>query len=81
LNTELGLLIDSPVLAQQLSTFFETGIPKSAYEVRLMNSGNELEWTEQSATGEKRYTADPDSGFFKRARIGFLSILPIEWLL
>jgi putative cardiolipin synthase len=81
LNTEMGLLIDSPVLAQELVGVFGTDIPNAAYEVRLTADGD-LEWIEQTESGgEKRYTADPGTGWFKRATVGFLSILPIEWLL
>jgi len=81
LNTELGLLIDSPALAQRLVAVFDTDIPKAAYEVRLAADGRDLQWIERTDVGEKRYTSDPGSGLFKRIWVGFLSILPIEWML
>ncbi len=82
LNTEMGIVIADPVLAKQLSDFFDTSVPALAYEVRLAPDGESLLWVERSASGdEKRYDADPETDAFKRARVQFMSILPIEWLL
>jgi putative cardiolipin synthase len=82
LNTEMGLVIDHTVLAEQLSDFFDTSVPRLAYEVRLAPDGESLLWVERTASGEeRRYDSDPETDAFKRARVQFLSILPIEWLL
>jgi putative cardiolipin synthase len=43
--------------------------------VRL--AGDALEW----ADGEARHTSEPGAGLLARLWIGFLSLLPIEWLL
>ena len=81
LNTEMGLVIESPVLAQRLAAFFDTDAPLAAYEVRLMPDGRHLEWIEQTPTGPKRYDTDPGTSWFLRMKVDMLSILPIEWLL
>jgi len=81
LNTEMGLVIDSPALAQQLATLFDAAVPMAAYEVRLAPDGRTLEWIEQTSSGEKRYEADPGTSWFLRREVDILSILPIEWLL
>jgi putative cardiolipin synthase len=81
LNTEMGLVIDSPALAQGLATFFDTGVPIAAYEVRLAQDGRGLEWIEQTTSGEKRFDVDPGTSWFLRRGVDILSILPIEWLL
>ena len=75
LNTEMGLMIESPRLAARLAEVLDQALPRDAYEVRLRD--NKLEWIE----GETRHTSEPNTGFFRRMWIGFLSILPIEWLL
>jgi putative cardiolipin synthase len=80
LNTEMGLVIDSSVLAQRLATIFDSEVPMLAYEVRLTPDGN-LEWIERTASGEKRYDTDPDTSWFLRWKVDMMSILPIEWLL
>ncbi len=81
LNTEMGLVIDSPALAQGLAGTFDTAVPRIAYEVRLAPDGRGLEWVEQTAAGEARYDTEPGTSWFLRSKVDFMSILPIEWLL
>jgi putative cardiolipin synthase len=81
LNTEMGLVIDSPTLAQRLAETFDTTIPASAYEVRLRPDGRDLEWIEQTAAGETRYDTEPGTSWFQRRSVDMLSILPVDWLL
>ena len=81
LNTEMGLVIESPVLAQRLAAYFDAELPMTSYEVRLTPDGRDLEWIEQTPSGEIRYDADPGTSWFLRRQVDFLSILPIEWLL
>jgi cardiolipin synthase C len=60
---------------------FDSSVSMVAYEVRLAPDGRGLEWIERTASGEKRYTTEPDTGLFKRIGVQVLSVLPIEWLL
>jgi putative cardiolipin synthase len=81
LNTELGVLIDDPALAQRLVEMFRNNVRTVAYEVRLAGDGD-LEWIERNADGtEKIYTSEPRVGIFTRAWVGFLSLFPIDWML
>ena len=81
LNTEMGLLIDSPALAARLAASFDNEIPKEAYEVRRDAVSGNLEWIERKRAQETRHTSEPGVGILSRAWLGFISILPIEWLL
>jgi putative cardiolipin synthase len=81
LNTEMGLVIDSPLLAQRLAEFFDTVVPLVAYEVRLAPDGRNLEWIERTASGETRHDTEPGTSWFLRSRVDMLSLLPIDWLL
>jgi putative cardiolipin synthase len=81
LNTEMGLVIDSPTLALELASGFDTAVPRIAYEVRLAPDGRSLQWIERTAAGEKVFDTEPQAGLFKRMGVGVMSILPIEWLL
>ena len=82
LNTEMGIVIDSPLFAGQLGALFDSGIQDLAYEVHLAPQGDKLYWTERTSSGEeKRYEDDPQTDWFKRWGVGFMSHLPIEWLL
>ena len=78
----MGLVIDSPVLAQRSGRDSSTvEVPMLAYEVRLTPDGDSLEWIERTASGEKRYDTEPETDWSTRMGVELLSILPIEWLL
>jgi putative cardiolipin synthase len=81
LNTEMGLVIDSPTLAERLVRTFDTVVPLAAYEVRLGSNGRSLQWIERTTSGEVRYDIEPGTTWFLRSRVDMLKILPIEWLL
>jgi putative cardiolipin synthase len=80
LNTEMGLLIDSPVLGERLAAALDRHAIDVSYEVRLAPGGG-LEWIERTAAGEKRFESEPETGPVRRAWIRFLGLLPIDWLL
>jgi putative cardiolipin synthase len=81
LNTEMGLVIDSPVLAQRLSTAFDVDLAKTAYAVRIAADGRCPEWVERTSAGDVLYDVEPGTSAGQRAWIQFLEGLPIEWLL
>jgi putative cardiolipin synthase len=82
LNTEMGLLIDSPTLTGRLASKFDAGFPGTAYEVRRREETGGLEWIERPPTGgERRLTTEPLTSAAKRALVRVLSFLPIDWLL
>lgn len=80
LNTEMGLVIRSPALAQRIAVAFERGIPERAYEPRLAASG-ELYWIERRAGAEVRHEVEPGTAWWQRLAVRLLALLPIEWLL
>jgi len=77
LNTEMGLVIDSPTLARRMAEAFDSEVPLRAYEVKLTDDGR-LYWIERTGSGERRYDTEPGTGFWRRASVRVLSILPIE---
>ena len=81
LNTEMGLVIDSPVLARQLGQAMRTTIPQRAYQVLLAPDGS-LYWIARNANGSTtRYDTEPGTSIWKRMGVAILSVLPIDWLL
>lgn len=80
LNTELGFVIDSPTLAQRIADTFDTAVPAQSYQVHLTDKGD-IYWTEQRGKELVRYDKEPNTSFWLRAAVWFLSLLPIEWLL
>jgi putative cardiolipin synthase len=80
LNTELGFVIESSALAQQIEGIFTSSIPANAYEVRLAETGD-LYWVEQQPGALVRHDTEPGTTFWQRAGVRLISLLPIEWLL
>ena len=80
LNTELGFVIESPVLAEIVQDAFETTIPERSYEVVLSPKGA-LMWLERRDDEVFTHRVEPGTRFWQRAGLRFLSWLPIEWLL
>jgi len=81
LNTELGLVFDSPTLAQSLADAFDREVPLRAYEVRLSEDGKNVVWLERTADGVQEHHTEPGTSWMRRFGVGFMSILPIESLL
>jgi cardiolipin synthase C len=79
LNTEIGLVINSVELAGALSRVFDEVVPQVAYELELDPRGNIL-WLERTegAAEPRTLTEEPGAGFWRRAWLGFLAVLPVE---
>jgi putative cardiolipin synthase len=75
LNTEMGVVLESPVLASQIAKSLDANIADIAYEVRLSKGG--LEWLE----GDKHYSSEPGATVWQRLLVSALSVLPVEWML
>ena len=78
INTEVGVMIDSPEIATQVADFMEGDMtPGSAYHVTLDEKGNLL-WTTEIDGKEVRYDHDPAIGLWRSLEIRTLRLLPIE---
>lgn len=80
LNTEMGMVIDSPALATRLSETLDRTLPTRAYEVKLDEQGSVI-WLERRGDQLIRHDKEPGTSWFKRAAVKALSWLPIDWLL
>jgi putative cardiolipin synthase len=83
LNTELGLIIDSPELAQQMVARFDAMTrPESAYSVHFSESAQahsaHLMWHCREHGRDVDYTREPARNFWQRIQVGFLSFLPLD---
>ncbi len=78
LNTEIGVIIDSPEIAGQVGELMdEGGSPGSAYRVTLDNNEN-LVWSADINEEKVEYDRDPETSFMYRFAIGLIGMLPIE---
>jgi putative cardiolipin synthase len=80
LNTELGFVIESGTMANDIEREFDLSIPLNSYEVRLSETGD-LYWLEYRDGQWIRHDTEPDIGLLQRAFVTFLTWLPIEWML
>ncbi|HHT7629604.1 phospholipase D family protein [Pasteurella multocida] len=80
LNTEMGLLIDSPELARLLSDGLQQNQANYAFSVKL-NEAQALYWETQENGQWIRYENEPHTSWFKRFSVWCLSWLPVEHLL
>jgi putative cardiolipin synthase len=79
LNTEMGLVLWSPPIANRLADAFAERIPQGSYEVRLGKDG--LEWIERVGEREVLHTTEPGTTGTQRFAVGAMALLPIDWLL
>lgn len=68
LNTEVGVLVDSPPLAEQVSALSDEAVkPANAFRVTLTAPGSgSLVWITEEDREEVRYRHEPLAGFWRR---------------
>jgi putative cardiolipin synthase len=79
LNTEMGVLYESPELARGLPGKIQSDLAQKTYRVEL--EANRLTWVTREGENKLRFTSEPKASFLKRLEASVLSWLPIEWLL
>ncbi|MET3394195.1 putative cardiolipin synthase [Variovorax sp. 1140] len=79
LNTELGLIIESPQMARQLDSFADAG---SAYRLRLDASGRDIEWVEDNEDGtQTAYDVPPETTAWQRLKLRLIApFIPVSEL-
>lgn len=88
LNTELGVIVDSPALGAEIERYFARATaPANAWQVVYEprpggRSGRRvLQWIERDGEREKRYDNEPQTSAWKRWQVRIARMLPIEGLL
>lgn len=80
-NTEIGVIIDSPELADDVARRFDALVqPANSFHVTLAPDGA-LRWTTEEDGKPTTLTSEPDVDVARVALIDALSVLPIESLL
>jgi len=74
INTEMGVVIDSPGLGEQLARLIERDMePENSWEVQLVD-GNKLRWVSSDAT----VTRQPARNWWQRVEDVFFMLFPAE---
>lgn len=81
LNTEMGVVIDSPRMACGLSAAYSERYRLMSYVPKLTDDGA-MVWDEVGIDGKPiRHEEEPGTNTLSRFSLWFLGLLPIEWLL
>jgi putative cardiolipin synthase len=80
LNTEMGIVIDNPELAEALHRMFDERLDEHAYRVSIAEDGG-LAWHERTDEGEIVHRREPEAGVLRLLGAGLVVLLPIDWLL
>jgi putative cardiolipin synthase len=87
LNTEMGVIVDSPDLAAAISRYFDRATAaENAYHVVLESDGKpgskpELRWNAVDDGKPVTYDHDPETSRWLRFKVSVMRILPIEGML
>ena len=80
-NTEIGVVVDSMEIANQLSERFDQKIEKEAFRLELKKDreGNDkIVWHGLNDGKQEVFGVEPHTTFWQRLASGFLGLLPIE---
>jgi putative cardiolipin synthase len=77
INTELGVIIRSPELAERMSTILETRLAEQTFEV-FLNEKGKLRWRGFENGQEVIFDKEPQTTWGQRFNAGFMRILPIR---
>ena len=81
INTELGLVIDSPQLAREMLRIIDIDRLQSAYRLRKTANGACCEWLGYDDDAEMLLTEEPDSSLWQRIKLILLRPFVPESLL
>jgi putative cardiolipin synthase len=78
INTEAGLYIESPELAERLIAYMQSGVvPANSYRV-LLDPNGKIAWETVRDGKSVRYHDEPDTGFRRRFAANLWKLLPID---
>ena len=75
INAEMGLLIDSPKMAQKVDELLYTDLQTHVYRLQL-NEKKQLRWIARIDGNETIYTKEPETSLWKRFLSKFYRVLP-----
>jgi len=86
LNTEMGIIVDCPQLAEAVTQFFDTAtLPSTAYHVVLTAHdsphGGQMQWLASDGSKKLVYHHDPEASMKRRLEVDLLKLMPIEGML
>ncbi len=78
LNTEIGVRIESPRLAEMILGGFKVDTMAGVYQVRLRPAGGGVRWVAVDGDTTEESDVDPDTSLSQRVRLMLLSLFVPE---
>lgn len=80
LNSEIGVLLNSPTLANEIHETLSQNIDAYSYQLKL-TPDNKITWTKQIPTGSIIFTKEPKMSWWQHDGLQMISWLPIEGMM
>ena len=80
-NTEIGIIFESPELAQLLSSNFDRNVADGAFRLELYENpdgGQRIRWVIGSGDAERVHYTEPNTTLWHRFWVSLAGLLPIE---
>ncbi|MDH3764128.1 MAG: phospholipase D-like domain-containing protein, partial [Gammaproteobacteria bacterium] len=80
-NTELGLMIESPAIAIEMTDWFDEIAEQASFRVGIgldHNGDKRLRWYRQRNGQQDVYITEPNTSFWRRLGVHLMRLLPIE---
>ena len=78
LNTEIGVILNSPPLAKAVHETMDQNLSKYAYKL-VLDANNKINWQLTHPNGNiKTYTTEPKMKWWHKVGVKFISWLPVE---
>jgi putative cardiolipin synthase len=77
INTELGVIIESPELAGAIADIIDRNLKTDTYQV-ILNDKGKLRWISWENGERVVYTKEPETGFWQRFSVNAMRVLPIK---
>ena len=80
-NTEIGVVLNVPIIAEEMAKWFDENINQIAFRLELKkdeNGDENLLWHGVVNGKEHTFDVEPYAGFWRRFGISIMSIFPIE---
>jgi putative cardiolipin synthase len=82
LNTEMGLVIEIPTLADHVARLFEQKVREDAYRLEFVPGSCKecgyIAWNSEENGQNAQYNCEPHASFKKRLSVNIFSLFPIE---
>ncbi len=77
INTELGVIMKSPALSQQVAESIDAKLDSHTYKV-VLNEKGKIRWLDRAGDEEIKLDKEPQTSWWRRFTVGFYRMLPIK---